>query len=474
MLNLERFFLKFSILNNISCLSLKMNVKKSTYLLALSLVVFVKTTAQEFILPTSTPVEKVRFELLNNLMIVPVEINGAKLKFVLDSGVSSPILFNLTDQDSLQINNVSEITLRGLGDGEPVNALKSVGNRFRIGSATNLNQSIYVLLDKGLNFSTSLGITVHGIIGYDVFKSFVVEVNYSKRILKLHKPNSYEYEVSKKSETLPLSIIEKKAYVEGTISTETSEDIPVKLLVDTGSSDALWLFKNPERGLVVPKLHYEDYLGKGLSGDIYGKRTKLKDFKLGSFSIFDTKTAFPYQEGYSLIQNIGDRNGSVGGEVLKRFNIIFDYRKQQITLRKNANFNDPFQYNHAGIELQHDGMRYIAEKLADASGFIKSKNGDNFGNVQISLLNRTKLSLVPEIVVSAIRAGSPADEAGLKEGDVVLAVNGKSIHNYKLQEVLQMINKKKGKRIRLLIERYNRDFVFSFTLKDLFETKNPD
>ncbi len=428
--------------------------------------------AQKFVLPPDQKVEKVRFELVNNLIVVPVEINGAKLKFVLDSGVSSPILFNLTDQDSLQINQVSEITLRGLGDGDPIKALKSQNNRFRIGNATNLRQQIFVVLDKDINFSTSLGIKVHGIIGYDVFDSFVVEVNYGKRQLRFHPPESYSHKLHRKRETLPLTIVGKKAFVEGTIATEKETDIPVKLLVDTGSSDALWLFHNPELGLEIPETYYEDFLGKGLSGNIFGKRTKLKGFKLGRFSLFDAKTAFPYQESYALMGKLGGRNGSVGGEVLKRFNMVFDYSRRMLTIEKNSHFKDPFHYNFAGIELQHNGMRYIAESIADLNGFVKNDN-DPFGNVQILLQNRTRLSLVPEIVVSGIRAGSPAEESGLKEGDVILAVNGKEVHGYKLQEILQLINQKKGKRVRLLIERYNKDLVFSFTVKDLFETEKP-
>ncbi|MGB5370869.1 MAG: aspartate aminotransferase, partial [Flavobacteriaceae bacterium] len=61
----------------------------------------------------------------------------------------------------------------------------------------------------------------------------------------------------------------------------------------------------------------------------------------------------------------------------------------------------------SGIELQHDGLRYIAEKIADSRGMVKS-DADTFGNVQILFENRTRLSLVPEIIVSGIRAGSPA------------------------------------------------------------------
>lgn len=406
-------------------------------------------------------------------MVIPVELNGAKLKFILDTGVSSPILFNLTQQDSVQINDVTQITLRGLGEGEPIEALRSVKNTFKIGGAVSYNQLLHVVLDKDLNFSTSLGVPVHGIIGYDVFKDFVVEANYAKQHVKLYHPNAYEYRLSKRLETIPLSILNKKAYVDGAVTTADDKEVPVKLLLDTGSSDALWLFRDPLKGLEIPDQHYEDFLGKGLSGDIFGKRTKLKGMRIGSFKFNEAKAAFPYRESFEAIKDLGNRNGSVGGEILKRFNIVFDYPRRKISLVKNANFNNPFQYNLAGIDLQHNGVRYIAERIADARGVVDPQYNESFGNVQILMENRTRLSLVPEIVVSGIRAGSPAHEAGLQEGDVILAVNGRRIHDYKLQEILQMLNEREGKRVRVLIERYDKDLLFSFVLKDLFESKKP-
>ena len=413
--------------------------------------------------------------MVNNLMVVPVEVNGSKLKFILDSGVSNPILFNLSLEDSVQINQVSPISLKGLGEGEPIEALRSKQNTFKIGDAVSFNQMLYVVLDKDLNFSTSLGITVHGIIGYDLFKDFVVEANYGKKYLKIYPPENFNYEKNeRKSETLPLTIIGKKAFIDGAVTKEDDTEIPVKLLVDTGSSDALWLFHNAEKGLEVPEQHYEDFLGEGLNGSVFGKRAKLKGMRIGSFKFNEAKAAFPYRESFRAVKNLGNRNGSVGGEVFKRFNIVFDYPNNKITLVKNSNFNTPFQYNLAGINLQHNGLRYISESIVNSNRVVKAnKSSDSFGNVTILLQNTTRLSLVPEIVVSGIRAGSPAATAGLKEGDVILAVNGKRVHNYKLQEILQMLNERKGKRVRVLIERYDRDILYSFVLTDLFETKKP-
>lgn len=109
--------------------------------------------------------------------MVPIEVNGTDISFLLDSGVGKPILFNLSDKDSVQINNVSEIIIKGLGDGEPIKALSSTGNTFQIKNIENNDQQLYVVLDKDMNFSPSLGMPIHGIIGYDLFRDFVVDVN---------------------------------------------------------------------------------------------------------------------------------------------------------------------------------------------------------------------------------------------------------------------------------------------------------
>ncbi len=426
-------------------------------------------SAQYFDLPDGKKFEKVKFQLINNVIVVPLEVNGAELSFILDSGVSTPILFNLAEQDSIQINQVSEVTIRGLGGGDPIQALSSRNNMFRMGSVMNPSQELYVVLDESLNFSPSLGIPVHGIIGYDLFRDFVVEINYNAEHIKFHNPELYNNRRHKKSQTLSLSILRKKAYVDGSVVLNDSKEVPIRMLLDTGSSDAIWLFENEIIG--IPDKNYDDFLGRGLAGDIYGKRTKVRSIKIGDFVIEDAKTAFPDQSSFSGIKNLGNRNGSLGGEVLKRFNFVFDYGNRTISLRKNGNFKSPFQYNLSGIDLQHSGVRYIAESIADPSGVVKQNESVTYSNVQILMENQTRLSLVPEIVVSGIRAGSPAESAGLQEGDVILAVNGKSVHTYKLQQILHMLNAKKGKRIRVLIERANSDKLFTYVLKDVFKEK---
>ena len=428
-----------------------------------------QVSAQNFDLPDGQKSEKIKFQLINNVMVIPIEVNGSKLSFIMDSGVSTPLLFNLTEHDSIQINKVSEITIRGLGEGEPIQALSSRNNTFKMGAVRNFKQELYVVLDESLNFSTSLGIPIHGIIGYDLFRDFIVEINYHSKYIKFHNPELYTIKEYKKSQTLPLAIRNKKAYIKSAVVLKNKKEVPIRMLLDTGSSDAVWLFENAE--IDIPDKNYDDFLGRGLGGDIYGKRTKVRSIKIGDFVIENAKTAFPDRASFGAVKYLGNRNGSLGGEVLKRFNFIFDYRNNRVTLRKNGNFKAPFDYNLSGIDLQHNGVRYITESIAEPNGIVKDKSKKTFGTVQILMENQTRLSLVPEIIVSGIRAGSPAHGAGLKEGDVILAVNGESVHTYKLQQILHMLNEKKGKRVRVRIERADANKVITFVLKDVFKER---
>ena len=76
--------------------------------------------------------DKISFKLISNLIVIPVEINGVELSFLLDTGVSKPIIFNFFNiNEELHINNAERIYLRGLGEGDTVEALRSKRNIFR-------------------------------------------------------------------------------------------------------------------------------------------------------------------------------------------------------------------------------------------------------------------------------------------------------------------------------------------------------
>lgn len=424
----------------------------------------------KFFIQNSKGSDKISFKFINNLIIFPVEVNGVELSFLLDTGVSKPILFNfLNVSDSLKMKNTKTIYLRGLGEGKSIEALKSTNNVLKIGDAIKLNQELFAVYDANLNFSSKVGFPIHGIIGYDLLKDLIVEINYSKNYLRLTEPTFYRYKKCDKCETFNLEFYKNKPYLNAE-ATFNKKQVSVKLLIDSGGSDALWLFEDDSLGIEAGSVFFNDFLGHGLSGSVYGKRSKIEGFKLKSFNLKRVNVAYPDSSSIAFAKTVEGRNGSLAGNIMKRFNIVFDYRRALVTLKKNKNFKSSFSYNKSGLELEHDGLRFVKE--VDKNQFNSSAlTGDRetLNSTRVVLDTKYKMSLKPAYVIVELRNGSPAHEAGLKLGDLVLYINGKSTHQYSLQELMANFYEEKGKKIRITIDRGGAIFTYNFVLEDIFK-----
>ena len=121
-------------------------------------------------LANQTQVE-IPFQLINNLIFVPITVNGIELNFLLDTGVEETLLFSLDDKKELNLYNVDKIQLRGLGSNESIEGLKSSNNYMFVRGLVSSKQSFYIILDQNFNLSSHIGIPINGIIGTQFFKN---------------------------------------------------------------------------------------------------------------------------------------------------------------------------------------------------------------------------------------------------------------------------------------------------------------
>ena len=147
----------------------------------------------------------------------------------------------------------------------------------------------------------------------------------------------------------------------------------------------------------------------GVGGKLGMEMTLVRDFRLGPYRFRKVPTmVFEDEFNVTSYPYLG---GLIGNQILKRFNLIINYQQREIHLKPNSLYREPFEYSYSGMELY-----YI--------------NG--------------------HIVVGSIVDGSPADIAGLKEGDIVVSIDNNANQNF-TQYKKALTSAKR--RVRMIIRR---------------------
>lgn len=404
----------------------------------------------------------VPFKLINNLIFIPITVNGAELTFLLDTGVAETTIFSLENKE-MRLSRLEKMRFSGLGGSTSIEGFKSDHNVGKIGeNFVNTSFTLFIILDQNINLSSHVGIPVNGIIGYHFFKNHPVLIDYTSKKITIYKDKELFSKKIKKFDELPISVERNKPYVFADVEM-TNERKSSKLLLDLGNSDAIWLFPTLIKDFVYNRPNIEDYLGRGFNGDIYGKRSRIHHFYLGNFKFEKPLTAMPDEFSIQHVSLVGERKGSVGGDILRRFTTAFDYTNQKLYLKKNGNYDDPFHFNMSGLDFQQDGMQWEKDIVN-----LESKKKDNAGT-GVEVINNSlqyKFVLKPIFSIAGVRKDSPADKAGLKKGDQLISINGRKTADMTLQKIMEMMKSDENKTINMLIVRKNQELTFSFKLED--------
>lgn len=373
------------------------------------------------------------FKTASNLIIIPVTINNSDtLNFILDTGVRYPIITELPFINKLELNYLMPVQIKGLGEGVELTAYRSGNNTMKLNGLTANNQEVQMIIDENFQISHMLGIPVHGLIGFNLFKDYIVEIDYKSEKLTLNKPEYYKYRDKKKDIILPLHLDGNKPFVYTDILTDGYTKVPVKLLVDTGASDAVWLSKKSDERINYPENHIETFLGRGLSGDLYGVKGRIDGIWVGPLILPSPIVAFPNSEIVDNLISSSDRNGTLGAEILRRFDVTVDYRNNRLTLRPTNKVNQDFNYNMSGMEVSNP------------------------------------MPGLPIFTIENIRENSPAYFAGLRENDQILTINSNSHTDIDLNDIHLLLQSKENRKIKVKVLRDGDEFKTAFELKKVF------
>ncbi|WP_027384719.1 aspartyl protease family protein [Epilithonimonas caeni] len=420
--------------------------------------------AQDGFVLENTDRTVIKFKLINNLIFIPMTINGVELNFMLDSGISETLLFSLENKE-VDFKNIEKITFKGLGETVSVEALKSIKNDIRIGEHfVDRSHTVFIVMDEDFNISQDIGVPVNGIIGYYFFKNHPIEINYLKKTITVYKDNTKFPKRVKRYSEFPMSVEMNKPYMFADVEMK-HEKQSSKLLLDLGNTDSVWLFPTLIKDFIYNRPNIDDFLGRGFSGDIFGKRSRINSLSIGDFRLDKPIASMPDEFSIQHLKLVKDRKGSIGSEILRRFSVIFDYSGNKIYFKANQHLNDPFLIDGSGLEIKQDGLVWEKEQVQVQTAKKNSASNeinviDNSNNFQY------KFTLKPVFIVSGTRKDSPAQKAGILKNDELITIDNKSSKEMTLSKIHAILKTNVSKKVKLEIKRNGSPMKIDFTLED--------
>jgi hypothetical protein len=374
---------------------------------------------------------RIPIEVNNNLVIIPVVINGQlPLKFILDTGVRTAILTEKIFSDILNLTYTRKYTVGGPGGQKFVQAY--VTNNVTLDLPPGIHgegHALLVLEEDYLELRNYLGADVQGILGYELFSRFIVTIDYEKKELILTRPDRFK--PTRNMQELKISVEDTKPYIVTTITMKDSTRIKGKLLIDSGASHGLILEPDSNDTLSVPTKHINSIIGRGLGGIITGKIGRIAALDLGKYDVENVLANFPdpnsYMDTLKTSRSVR-RNGAIGGEILSRFKVTFNFPAEKIYLKRNAAYRKKFYYNMSGLTLKAKGSRLQNFEITD------------------------------------VREKSPAEGADIKAGDLVLTINGINASLLDLNQMNAFFNLKPGKKLTIEVDRNGQRLKKEFRL----------
>lgn len=391
----------------------------------------VNAQVQDLILRKNAQRAEVPFEYENGFIIVRVVFNNIfPLKFIIDTGAEHTILTKREITDLLQIDYQRRFVIMGADLKTELGAYLVRGIVLTMGNMYMNNRSILVLEDDYFNFDEFAGLDIHGIIGADLLRRFVMEIDYRKKNITFYDPSKFKLPKGKFDE-LDVEFHRNKPYIFTETELPRDTSARLKYLMDTGASVALMMYTITDSLLHLPDQFIRSNIGMGLGGFIEGFVGRTPAIDIGDTRLQEVITN--YQDFLPTMDSsyFNDRNGLLGNQVLSRYKVIVDYIRGKVYMEPTSRVNKRFRYDRSGLSLIASGAQ------------------------------------LEDITIFAVTPNTPASEAGLQKGDIIKTMNGVPSGFLTLQGAINRLKRREGKRIKLRIEREGEVHRVRFRLRDL-------
>jgi citrate lyase gamma subunit len=369
---------------------------------------------------------EIPLQLYGNMIVTQLSVDeSTPLNFIFDTGAGGTMI-NADTADSLGI----------VGD-------EIVSREGATGTTTIVRSTDHIVGTGDLSFrdvtlgiadidhiERQLGMPIEGIVGWDILSRYAVKVNYDTMLIEIYDNRRFEYDLGASS--YRLDVRGTVIFTNVAVAFNSGNTFVGKVMVDTGSGNTLSFnapFAEENELLTEMDTYYEREIQSisTVSAHIY--TTMLTELNIGEYELSALPADIATAEAGAL--SWSGQMGILGNGALKRFNVFIDLQQKTMSLELNRLYHDQFEVNCSGLELVTD----------DA---------------------------LQRVVIDHVYAGSPAEEAGLEEGDEVVQIDGANVSDIQLPQIRSVLSQD-GQQIEILINRNGELNSYLFTLQSLIE-----
>ena len=396
-----------------------------------------KESVRDFAFADGGTSAEVPFQFLERHIFLPVLLEGQEGLWVLDSGASSSVI-DRGFAESLGLKMSGEMI--GEGAGNTVDVAFTQLPPFSIDGIEFEEQTVAVIDFVGL-FQRIADLEVVGILGYDFLSRFVTRVDYANEMLVFYDPATFEYEGDGVVLDAPLK--------EGLFTVETTVD---------GVHSGRWMLDLGAGGMTFHSPYAKAHdlrsrpgvhgVGFGAGGRIMHYRSKYDSVEFAGFTLREPRissagynendtsagynendTSAGYDEQVEGAFAGGELIGNLGSTLFRHFVLYLDYDGQRVIVEKGDDFDRKFEWDKSGLQLW---------RPEDA------------------------------VEVLYVSPGTPAEEAGFAEGDVVVAIDGTPLEELGgLLEYRELLRADAGTTYTFGVERDGERIDLELVLREL-------
>ncbi len=358
-------------------------------------------------------------QLTGGVIVVQAKFNDVStpLNFILDSGSGAISLDSSTTEEFHIPHFPSGMTINGIAGVEYVDHVPN--SRLQFPGLTVDSLDFYI---NNYEILTSVyGVKIDGIMGYSFLNRYIVKVDFDSLYVEVYSKGAFNYPkngylLHPLFTALPIQ----------SLAIRDARAITANFYFDTGAGLCFLISKQfqEDSALLLKKRKPVSIQVQGLGGRKDMRLTIIKEVQLGPYKFRRVPTDILDDEynatSYPFL------GGLIGDDILRRFNLIFNYAEKEIHITPNSHYRDEFDYSYTGLNMYYD------------SGKVK----------------------LDEVIPK-----SPAYRAGLRQDDVIIAVNANlsnDIETYK--ELMQNV----GDKITIVVTRKDVPMIFSFRVGRIF------